>query len=398
MLRLILILLVLVVSVWVGLLVVQHPGYLILVYQPWMVKMPLWLAILGAVIFLVLFYLIIDSIDRLNLLGYRIKNWFRFRREHQYYSKTQLGMAALIEGNWKSAEQLLLAGTHQSLEPLINYLGAARAAHEQGAFDRRDKYIQEAYKIAPKAEIAIGLTQAELQIKQQHFEQAQANLQRLRELSPKHPRVLKLLEKVYVHQADWGNLHLLMPALRKAKVLTPEQTEIFEKNIFCELFRSTHIDDLDHLKKLWNEVPRSLKKNPEVVYEYVNQLIKLGGYSEAENLIKKTIQYQWHPGLVNLYSQLPFENLNRQLVIGGAWLKTHGDKPEILTFLGKTCVKVQLWGKAKDYFEKSLSINPSRETFLEYGNLLNKLGDYNEASEKFRQGLIEAQTDLPTTT
>ena len=95
-----------------------------------------------------------------------MKNWFRFRREHQLYSKTQLGLAALIEGRWKKAERLLLAGANKTIEPLINYLAAAKAAQEQGAHDRRDLYIHKAYQLVPHAELAIGLMQAELEFKQ----------------------------------------------------------------------------------------------------------------------------------------------------------------------------------------------------------------------------------------
>ena len=57
----------------------------------------------------------------------------------------------LIEGRWKKAEKFLLKGMNKSIEQLMNYIGAARAAHELGAYDRRDHYIQKAYEVAPDA-------------------------------------------------------------------------------------------------------------------------------------------------------------------------------------------------------------------------------------------------------
>src|SRR5579862_7546047 len=140
--RLFLFLLFLIVSVWFGLTVVRHPGFLFIVYQPWMVQMPIWFALLGLFILFGLFYLFITGIDRIYFLWFRMKNWLRFRREHRSYSKTQHGLALLIEGRWQKAERLLLGGVNQSIDPLMNYLGAAKAAHELGAYDRRDKYIQ----------------------------------------------------------------------------------------------------------------------------------------------------------------------------------------------------------------------------------------------------------------
>lgn len=387
MLRLIILLLVLIASVWFGVIAINHPGYLLIMYQPWMVQMPLWFAVIIAVLFIILFYLIIDSIDRLYLLSYRIRNWFKFKRENKFYSKTQEGLTALIEEEWKRAEVALLAGINTSLEPLINYLGAAKAAQELQAFDRRDAYIKDAYKAAPKADLAIGLTQATLELEQQQYERAQATLNHLKEMAPRHPHVLKLLERVYVHTSNWQELQKLVPQLRKAKIITPQEADLFEKNIYCERFRESSHANLDQLHQLWNEVPRQCKKNPDVVYEYVKQLTRYEATDEIQNLIRKTLHDHWHGGLIRIYSQLKFDNLNNQLVIGAAWLKHYGDKPELLLLLGKLCVQVQLWGKAKDYFERCLRLGPNAEASLSYGDLLEQLGEHEEALQKYRQGL-----------
>src|SRR5689334_18287452 len=118
MLRLFIFLIALLASVWFGVVVVKHPGFLLIVYQPWMVEMPLWFAVVTFAIVLILFYLLINSIDRIKFSWYRLKNWFRFRREYQLFSKTQAGLCALIEGDPKQAERLLLAGVNQSVDPL----------------------------------------------------------------------------------------------------------------------------------------------------------------------------------------------------------------------------------------------------------------------------------------
>lgn len=389
MLRLIIFLLILIASVWAGIEVVRHPGYLLLVYQPWIVQMPLWFALVSFIIFFVLFYLLIDSIDRIYFMWYRLKNWMRFRREHKFYSKSQQGLTLLIEGRWKKAEQLLLAGANQTQEPLINYLGAAKAAQEQKIFDQRDKYIQKAYEIAPNEDLAIGLTQAELELAQDQLEQAAATLNHLRQISPRHPRVLKLLERVYVRLGDWKNLQVLLPALRKAKLLTAEQYDQFEKNIYCELLRTSNAKSLDTLQNMWNEMPRAMRKNPDVAHAYVQQLARFSDVKNMEAIIRKTLKSHWQPDLVNIYGTLTFNNLDRQLIVVGGWLKMYGQKPEILLLLGKLCVRVQLWGKAKDYFEKCLSLGPNAEASLQYGKLLEQLGETSEALEKYRDGLAQ---------
>lgn len=392
--RLIIILLFLVASVWCGLLAIRHPGFLFIVYQPWMVQMPLWFAVLGFLIFFGLFYIVIDSMDRIGFLWFRLKNWLNIRREHQSYSKTQQGLAALIEGRYKKAERLLIAGVNQSIDPLINYLSAARAAHEQGAYDRRDEYILKAYSIAPKANLAIGLTQAELEVKQDQLQQAVATLTHLQYIAPRHPQVLKLLEKIYVRLADWKNLQLLLPSLRKAKVLTEKDAETFEKNLYCEIFNAASDKRLSDVRLIWNEVPRYLKKQPDVVCAYVTQLFKHAPVTgaettkEIEELIRKTLKSGWHPELARIYGKLSVTDLNRHLVIVNAWVNLYGQRPELLLILGNYCARLQLWGKAKDYFARCLAEGPNVEASLAYGRLLESLGEREDAMQQYKQGLV----------
>lgn len=387
MLRLIFFLIVLIASVWLGLIIVQHPGYVLLYYKPWMVQMPIWFAFLSFLVILGIFYFIIDSIDRIEFLWFRIKNWFRIRREHKAYSKTQHGLTLLVEERWKKAEHLLVAGLDQSFEPLMNYLGAAKAAHEQKAFDRRDDYIQKAYKVAPDADLAIGLTQAEFDLSQDQLEHAIAILNRLRQSNPRHPRVLKLLEKVYVRLGDWKNLEALLPSMRKAKIITKEEMALFEKNLFCEIFNTANYQSKDELQTIWNNIPRATRQQPEVVTAYVKQLIRVHETKLAADLIRKTLKYTYQPELVHLYGTLPFDNINRQLVIVGAWYKMYGQKPELLLTLGRLCTRAQLWGKAKDYFQKCLALGPNPEVSLEYGRLLESLDEKDEAVQTYRDGL-----------
>ncbi|TAK72021.1 MAG: hypothetical protein EPO11_10585 [Gammaproteobacteria bacterium] len=393
MLRLIVFLIILIASVWLGIEVVQHQGYLLVVYQPWTVQMPVWFALLSTIVFLVIFYLLITSLDQLQFWWFRVKNWFRFHREHRLYNKTQHGLILLIEGRWKKAERLLLAGENQSIDPLMNYLGAAKAAHEQGAYDRRDRYIKKAYEIAPNDELAIGIAQADLELKQDQLEHATATLNHLRDIAPYHPRVLQLLEKVYVRLADWPHLLGLLPNMRKAKMLNAEQVELFEKNIYADILNAASTKSLNEIHAIWQSIPKRTKKQPDVVCAYVKQLLRFNDTTpEVEELIRKTLKYNWQPELVKIYGTLPFTNLNRQLVIVGAWLKIYGPKPELLLTLGRLCVRVQLWGKAKDYFAKCLALAANAEASLEYGKLLEQLGEADEAMQIYRDGLSESRS------
>jgi HemY protein len=47
----------------------------------------------------------------------------------------------------------------------------------------------------------------------------------------------------------------------------------------------------------------------------------------------------------------------------------------------------ELWGKARSYLESSLALDPSPETYALYGELLEALGESDQAALAFRSGL-----------
>ena len=91
----------------------------------------------------------------------------------------------MSEGRFEQAEKILLKQVSHSDTELLNYLMAARSAQQQGAYDRRDEYLRLAHKAMPSADIAIGITQAELQLSHNQYEQALATLNHLSSIAPK---------------------------------------------------------------------------------------------------------------------------------------------------------------------------------------------------------------------
>jgi HemY protein len=368
-------------SVFCGLKIAEDPGFAFFSYQNWSVEMPLWLAVVGLLVVFFFGYWLVQLVDGVDFSLYRFRNWRRLRKKTRSYSKTNRGLVELVEGNWQSAEDYLIEGIAQSDAPLINYLAAAKAAHERGAYDKRDAYLRTAHDVAPHAELAIGLTQARLLFEQGQLEQALATLGHLRTIAPKHKVVLKLLERVYVRLGDWQELLKLLPNLRKAKLLDAIELEIFEKNIYLELLHSGDAKKGGELstRAAFRALPRKLMlPYPEAA-------------NELEVLLSRVISQQWNADAVRLYGLLPLTNPTKELTKAEGWLrKSYPDQAVLLLTLGRLAMRCQLWGKARDYYENSLRLEVVPETFVEYGKLLEKLGEHSAAITNYRNGLLTA--------
>lgn len=394
--RFIWILILLIVSVWLGLKIAEDPGFVLFMYKHWSVTMPLWFAVLSFIIIFFLFYLLLSFISSIDTSLLRFQNWLRWRRKFKSYNKTNRGLLELIEGQWRSAEQHLIEGVRQANAPLLNYLGAAYAAEEQHAYDKRDTYLRKAHQAAPQAEIAIGLTQAQLQWHQGQLEPALATLKHLRQIAPRQERVLKLLEKLYIRLGDWQALLQLLPSLRKANLIPKDQQDHFEKQIYLELLRqstTTQNDatSLSSIQKFWQALPRKFQKDPDLRSAYVQQLALYPSQAdEIEELINKTLKKQWNSELVKLYGQLQTAQPAKQLTTAEQWLKYYPNQAVLFLTLGRLAMRNQLWGKARDYFEKSLKLAATPETYAEYGKLLEHFGELSAALQRYRDGLFLA--------
>ena len=299
------------------------------------------------------------------------------------------GLIELSEGRYDKAETILLRKVEHNENALIAYLAAARSAQCQGAHDRRDDYIRHAHQSAPDADIAIGLTQAELQMEHNQFEQALATLKHLNTMSSHHPYVLKLLAKTHYKLADWESLRVMLPDVKKTGAMRDDKLLSLEIDTWCGLISDRgRTDNIELLTQLWDAVPSNIKVIAEVVEYYAAELIKLHAAGEAEQVLRDYLSNNWVESSMMLYSELDVMASEQQISIVEGWLQDHPHNEYLLYALGKLCISKDMWNQARTYLEASLSAKPMPVTYLKLAQLMeDHLEDHRQSQEYYRQGL-----------
>ncbi|MDT8283627.1 MAG: heme biosynthesis HemY N-terminal domain-containing protein [Gammaproteobacteria bacterium] len=320
--------------------------------------------------------------------------YFGGRRKTRLKERARLslsqGLIEYAEGRFEQAEKVLLQYIKYSDNRLLIYLTAARAAQQQHAYERRDEYLRKAHQEAPEADIAIGLTKAELQLAHDQNEQALATLTQLNKLSINHTYVLTLLANSYKHLQDWNNLKEILPSLKKHGGLSVESFLSFEV-LVCngQLTNIAKNKNGELLIDFWKETPHHLKILPDVVEHYAKQLIAVDASTEAEKILRHYLNKNWQESIIILYSEMELSADNKQLEMAEYWLKDHQHNAWLLLALGKICISLSLWGKARSYLEASISINPMPENYLKLARLLEEHMDESiAAQEYYRKGLL----------
>ena len=391
MVKIIISLLVLVIAVLLAVLLVQKdPGFVLIQYADFSLETSLAFGIVALVVISVLLQIVLKIFLSIWRMPRSMKKQAQGRRKEKSRRLLNQGLMDLAEGRFEQAESNLIKLVEFAENPLLNYLAAARAAQQLGKYDARDDYLKQAHDARPEAEIAIGVTQAELQIASSQTERALATLTNLRTLAPKHDYVTKLLAKVYYQIEEWAQLCELLPELRRKKLFREARLKEIEMRTYLGCMQEAALHSSADLEKSWSKLSKDYQTNPDLVLRYIELRGADSKQQKAvEQMIVKSVNRQWDASLVDYYGRMQMEDTTSQLNTAESWLTDYGSSDVLLLALGRICIRLKLWGKAQNYLEASVGIKPSAENCLELANLYKRkeLGETEKACRYYQQGL-----------
>lgn len=365
-----------------------EPGFVLLQYGNWSLETSLIVFVVAFILLLVAGYLLLRSLVLVKQSPAKLSHWKAAQRHKRANRALTRGLITLEEGRWEEAERILIRHASHSETPLLHYLAGARAAQKQNAADRRDNYLRLAHETTEGADIAVGVVQAELQIAAGQKEQAIATLQHLREMSPKHPYVLQLLQSLYQDMDQWQDVQSVLPDLRKRHVLENDEVQALSLDAAVgQLEAAVQREDWGKLSEIWQQTPLRQRQTEAMLKPYVEGLIRQGEAEEAISLIEQYMRKNWSDALVYQYGKLMQGDLLKRLALAEKWLKQHRDNPLLLLTLGRLAKANSLWTKAEEYLRNSIQYAPRAETYWELAEVQAAQDKSDAAAETYKNGL-----------
>lgn len=385
MMNIILFLIFIAASAVLGVSIAQDPGMLLIAHQHTTIEMPLWLGVILAFISVFVLYTAIRLILAIIYAPSHAKEWMMQKSLRRARRRTIAGFIALAEGHWAQAEKLFVNSSHQKHTALINYLCAATAAEKLGHTQKRDEYLRQAHTYDGRAELAIGITAARLQMDSGQWEQSLAILTRLQSMEPEHDYILQLMYKVLLQLKDWQRLLDMMPLLKKRKIIDEKEYFDLSKRCYMGLYQCVATD---HDKKYaWQRIPAQWRLDADIVLMYLPLLIAEHDMNAAENLIKTALNHEWDERLVRYYGRVQIEDLDKQIKTVEQWLKKHKDDAALMLTMAQLYCMKGIWGQAKEMAMASLYISADPEGHYVLGQIEENRGDKMAALNHFEAGL-----------
>lgn len=392
--RLLIYLLILAGAVIAALYFNQIDGYAHFVVGEWRIEMSLLLtALLVALTVLALYSLLVGT-RKLFAIPAQLRNWQGKKRQESARTELTGGLLRFAEGDYFGTEQQLARSAKRSEAPLVNYLIAAIAAHRRGAREARDEYLNTAEQTGLGSFTAVQLLQAQLQIEAGELEEAQATVINVLDTNPKHRRALELMVTCSRALGDWESVEPLLTRIERYGFLPKSELAEINRWVAREKLSRAATADRDAVEKTWNELSRSMRRDPEIIGAYADGLAMNGQARAAEELIRRQLQKTWNDELLRRYARLPVDaHLGERLAQVEAWLETRRDDPHLLFVAGGLALRAELYDKSLEYLEASVNLSPQPHNLRALAYVQEQTGKLEDARRTYREAMDLADVD-----
>ena len=393
MIRLLLLAIVLVGGLIVGTTFADQQGYVLISVADTTIEMSLTTLIIFIGGLIAGLFLLEMLVKRVLSVGNFTRGWFSARHLRKARYNTFKGMVKLHEGEWKEAERLITKGGRHNDFPLLNYLAAAEAAQGRQQIEQRDKYLQLASEQSD-SRLAVALTSAKLQMREEQYEFALATLQSVKVDYPRNPVLLELLKECYLALNEWQALKHIIHPLTKANLISDQQALELEEKAECGLMeliasKKGTAGLLEH----WNALPKKLKKHVPVLVCLIKQLHSRKADSEAYIILRDNLKKYSDDRLVALLPTLNLADYHPATVLLEDMANYDVRNPVIQSTLGQLYMRTEKWQPAREHFEAALAIREDMSDYAYLARVLDKQNRKQAAADLSRKALTMVGSD-----
>ncbi|WOY06027.1 protoheme IX biogenesis protein HemY [Dickeya fangzhongdai] len=389
MLKVFLLFVVLIAGIVVGPMLAGHQGYVLIQTDNYNIET----SVTGLVIMLVLFLLAFLAVEwllrRVFRTGARTRGWFIGRKRTRARQQTKAALLKLTEGDYLQVEKLLTRNADHAEQPVVNYLLAAEAAQQRGDEFRTRQYLERAAEIADSDQLPVDITRVRIQLARNEDHAARHGVDRLLEVAPRHPEVLRLAEQAFLRTHAYNALLDILPAMRKTRLHDESHLDELQQRATIGLMDQAMAEGgSEGLKQWWKNQPRKVRQALPMQVAMAERLIVCDDHVTAQDIIVDGLKQQFDYRLVQLIPRLnagqpePLEKLLRQR------LKQHSDDALLHSTMGQLLAKHGEWQQASDAFSAALALRPDAYDYAWCADAFDRLKRPEDAARMRRDGLL----------
>lgn len=389
MLKILLLFALLIAGIVVGPIISGHQGYVLIQTDNYNIET----SVTGLVIIMILTMVVLFAIEwlfrRIFRTGANTRGWFVGRKRRRARKQTEQALLKLAEGDYQQVEKLMAKNADHAEQPVVNYLMAAEAAQQRGDDARANQHLERATELAGDDLIPVEIARVRLQLARNENLAARHGIDKLLEITPRHPEVLRLAEQAYTRTGAWNSLLDIIPSMAKANVGDEEHRAALEQQAWVGLMGQTLADrGSDGLREWWKSQNRKTRSQVTLQVAMANLLIESDDHDTAQQIIIDGLKKQYDDRLAMLIPRLKTNNPEQLEKVLRQQIKTVGDRPLLWSTLGQSLMRHGEWQEASIAFRAALKQRPDAFDYAWLADTLDRMHQPEEAALMRRDGLL----------
>lgn len=389
MLKVFILFVLLIAGIVVGPMIAGHQGYVLIQTDNWNVET----SVTGLVIILIISLLIILGVEwllrRLFRTGARTRGWFTGRKRRRAQRHTQTALMKLAEGDHRQVEKLLSKDADHAEVPVANYLLAAEAAQQRGDEIRANQHLERAAELSDNDVIPVEITRTRILLARNEDHAARNGIDRLLEVAPRHPEVLRLAEQAYVRTGAWGSLIDILPAMEKSQVGDEQHRADLQQQAWLGLMNQAMADQgSEGLKRWWSNLSRKTRQQTALQVAMADHLIECDDHQTAQEIVLDGLKRHYDDRLVLLMPRIKSSNPEALEKALRQQIKQHGATPLLHSTLGQLLMRHGEWQQAVEAFQQALAQRPDAFDYAWLADAYDRMHRPEEAAKMRREGLL----------
>lgn len=344
-------------------------GYVLLVLPPWRIELSVAASVAGLMALMVLgFFLTRLTAGTLSLPA-TIRALRLGRRRARAREAVLQAVMAYFDGRYARAEQAAAQALQQGESAALCAVVAARAAHAQRRFETRDGYLDAMQSSVPVDRVLQLTTRADLLLDERRHQEALDVLRQASQAAPRNQTVRRLTLRAQTALHQWDKALQTLEGLERSRGIDTAHAQALRHQAQLELL-ARHGHDAESLRDYWKTFDPSSRLDRTLAVAAARRFIALRLMDDARAVIEPALEHSWDGELAELYGQCPSGNVLAQIEQAESWLLRHSSDAGLLLSLGRLCLHQSLWGKARNYLEASLALEPTADARALLGQLL----------------------------
>ncbi|OMP89834.1 protoheme IX biogenesis protein HemY [Raoultella terrigena] len=389
MLKILLLFALLIAGIVIGPIISGHQGYVLIQTDNYNIET----SVTGLAIVLILTMVVLFAIEwllrRIFRTSAHTRGWFVGRKRRRARKQTEQALLKLAEGDYQQVEKLMAKNADHAEQPVVNYLLAAEAAQQRGDEARANQHLERATELAGDDLIPVEIARVRLQLARNENHAARHGIDKLLEITPRHPEVLRLAEQAYTRTGAWHSLLDIIPSMAKANVSDEEHRAALEQQAWIGLMDKTLADrGSEGLREWWKNQSRKTRGQVALQVAMANLLIESDDHDTAQQIIIDGLKKEYDDRLVMLIPRLKTNNPEQLEKVLRQQIKAVGDRPLLWSTLGQSLMRHGEWQEASIAFRAALKQRPDAFDYAWLADTLDRLHQPEEAATLRRDGLL----------